>query len=284
MHRSERKFNTFMDSDNEDMSLVEKAVTNDFLQKIASLTHCDWRKEAKMSVIHEQSNLFTELESLLEIGADINAKFGYPVKDTLREADDTPLTFAVKQRNLPLTIFLLNHGADTEVFEFDQTPLMKAAFDFSLSEEGHGDFINALLRSGANVNTKNKDQLTAMHYILLSLREWLFDLQKNPAMKVMTDLLDSGFEGNIDEICYRGKKRGYSDDVCNMFREMWKECYNQTKKKQQVPFDLVAVMKSEKSKRNYFFENPAERIIEILSQTSDNQDEEELFDAMNKPF
>lgn len=64
-------------------------------------------KDEKKITMKQQTQLWPELKELLDNSATINANFGYSADMTKREAEDTPLTFAVKQKNFPLMEFLL---------------------------------------------------------------------------------------------------------------------------------------------------------------------------------
>lgn len=68
------------------------------------------------------------------------------------------LTYAIENRQLEVTDYLLNKGADIEIQDGTKTPLMFA------SRYGNTDIVELLLDNGADVNSINDDRNTAFHY------------------------------------------------------------------------------------------------------------------------
>lgn len=196
-------------------------VDNDFLSQVL-ITHVpDWNPE---NVIID----FKACDTLLAKGANVNAKFG---KHGMNDHDacsfcgpnDRPLTHAVKRAHAKLTEYLLKNGADTEVVNSDETPLMQSCFHSpGPSDAKHNIHITKLLlKHGANPNAKNRENLTAMHMIFLGLREWLVEGQRNPAAEAVKLLLDAGWVGSVEEIAAVLKQRGYTDPkIVNTFQQI----------------------------------------------------------------
>ena len=83
------------------------------------------------------------VELLLKNDADANIANWY---------GQTPLFWAFKNKNIAMAQLLLNHGAD----DATQTPLIDSC------TRGNADIVNALLKSGANVNTVDKGSTSLM--------------------------------------------------------------------------------------------------------------------------
>lgn len=88
------------------------------------------------------------VRALLKAGADINARSKY---------GDTALTAATYFCHSQVVEFLLDHGADVNVknYGYGSSPLMLAAECDDVTS------VKALIKSGANVNEKNKKGMTA---------------------------------------------------------------------------------------------------------------------------
>jgi Ankyrin repeats (3 copies)/BTB/POZ domain len=180
-------------------------------------------------------------EMLLK-GANINEKFGKYAQDLQNEIfgaldlqnactscgpNDTPLTHAVKTGDETLVEFLLKNGAQTEVFNCGETPLMIAAFNHN------SKIVQLLLEAGANPNTKKEpwfvhtqSDLTAMHNVFLSLRVQSLNTQKEQCIQVVDLLIKAGFAGNHNDIANFLKGQLYEKPICDLFTQIWQAHHN----------------------------------------------------------
>ncbi|MGE0009951.1 MAG: ankyrin repeat domain-containing protein [Candidatus Babeliales bacterium] len=96
-------------------------------------------------------NDVVEVQRLVELGADVNAK---------DEFTSTPLHIAVSKNNFPLVAFLLEKGANVNAKIKDDltTPLHAAAIN------GFADIARLLIKEGAHVNLRDKDDKTSLWF------------------------------------------------------------------------------------------------------------------------
>jgi len=97
----------------------------------------------------ENGNL-EALSSILTGDTDINRRFG--------KNERTLLTYAIENRQIEITRYLLRKGADIEQQDGTKTPLMFAA------RYANVDFAKLLIENGADINSINHERNTAFHY------------------------------------------------------------------------------------------------------------------------
>jgi len=109
-----------------------------------------------------------EVRSALNAGADVNIKdqHGY-----------TPLDRALPHNATELVMMLYQEGADVSAHEW--TPLMCAIW------KGEDDQISRAIKESTNINSYDKDGLTALHHAVLARRH-----------KAIAELLDHGVDVN----------------------------------------------------------------------------------------
>jgi hypothetical protein len=148
---------------------------------------------------------YSQCTDMLLSGANINRKFGL--------LEDTPLTYAIESRSdTKLAEFLLKNGADIEVFQRNETPLMKAAFWAKVKKT------SLLLKFGANPNARNKSNLTAMYFLFFGLEE---ETRLERARQVADLLIDAGFSGKPSEVTACLKERKCNKFTLNSFVKIW---------------------------------------------------------------
>ncbi|KAI9040298.1 uncharacterized protein KD926_008388 [Aspergillus affinis] len=116
------------------------------------------------------------VQLLLEHGADVN----------LRGSDECPpLYYAIQQQNEDVVFTLIEHGADVNASVYGMTLSMLAA------ETGNLLIMQSLITSGADINSKDYSERTALHFAALYGREDIAKL-----------LLENG--ADLDAIDQRG--------------------------------------------------------------------------------
>jgi ankyrin repeat protein len=134
-------------------------------------------------------------KTLIEHGADINARMTKEIKDgyraRLNRVGATPFLLAAKNVDVELMRFLLAHGADPAIKTVEETtPLMVAAgaYMFNPGEDagtGPGtearaqEAVKILLDLGADVALADKNGETALHGVAYrgdnTIAQWLID-------------------------------------------------------------------------------------------------------------
>lgn len=175
---------------------------------------------------------YDAMTRLLANGVDINSKFGSHASfrfdgSPVDGPNDTALTFAVKTKNLPLTKFLLQHKADTEIYHQNETPLMRACYQHQT------EMVQLLLQYKANPNSHLMSygwSLTPMTTLFMGELEE----DKIRIHALMTLLFNNYCGENPNELNITLKGKGCSNLVLNLFAELWKsqdcptnQAYNQ---------------------------------------------------------
>lgn len=172
---------------------------------------------------------YPNLSALLEQGANINCKFGIHAsnKENLFLTDcpdDTPLTYAVRIKNLKLIEFLLKNGASTKCIYEHKTPLMKACFDHSIP------IVNLLIQYGANPNvgvsvTKFNSHTTyhPMQHVFSAIKDTLIEdamikKQKISAAELVKILLKNNYSARPNVI---HSQLGHSKMILDLFSKLW---------------------------------------------------------------
>ena len=119
-----------------------------------------------------------EVERLLEVGADVDARDEY---------DETALMLASAMGHSDIVTLLLAAGADVDVHPIDgMTALMLA------SMMGHSDIVTLLLAAGTDVDAQATGDLTALHYAIFGENQaFLFQV-------LPPELLDAVGQGHTD--------------------------------------------------------------------------------------
>ncbi len=104
---------------------------------------CDRRIDVDLNYAIERED-FKKAETLLEQGADINARF-------LRSDGETPLMMAVETESNPERVeWLLDHGAELDLTSFSGYTALHVA-----ASHGRSRQVQILLAAGAEVNRRN---------------------------------------------------------------------------------------------------------------------------------
>ena len=116
---------------------------------IVSAKSINYDRDSLILAYVKNGNL-EDLSSILTRDTDINGRFG--------KRERTLLTYAIENRQLEITRYLLSKGADIEQQDGTKTPLMFAARYANI------DFSKLLIENGADINSINHDRNTAFHY------------------------------------------------------------------------------------------------------------------------
>lgn len=159
---------------------------------------------------------------------------GIPV-DSRNKYGATPLMFAILNRNKPEVDVLLKHGADVMAQNFNKWTLLhyaaKAGYDLSICEiliekgipvdapnnykatplmlaamHGNTDWVNLLIRHGADILAQNANQWTMLHYVALGGKDLKMadELMKMgisvdaPTKTATTPLITASGKGNVE--------------------------------------------------------------------------------------
>jgi len=104
----------------------------------------------------DEQQLIRILEPMVQKGANVNARW-----HQLSDWNPTPLLQAIRERRSRVALWLLDHGAEAEVWAGEQYDGQRSALVWA-SLEGLPDVVQALLAKGAAVDLRNNAGLTAL--------------------------------------------------------------------------------------------------------------------------